>query len=443
MRRVVLAVVITALAAAAALAREPEPPPEPLAGLVLDRPGLSSPTDESIWYCAWAQADSVSDTDLSLGSLADATASFTFPVTLPGEPPDTAAADVEGPGAVEIELGDVARRGDSPFFVEFSSGPAAVSTTVRGEGVMAADACVSSGPDVWYFAGGSTFEDETLTLRIFNPFSESAKVTVSAVSEVGVEALGEFRGVSISPRRWRDIVLEEQLRQRETLVVAVAVEEGLVVPVMRFGDSDDEDWWSGVGTSATWEFPIAELEGLDGEIVVSNPGLAPVDVTVDILTPSGPRPEALTVTLPPDEPARLVLTGTLGEPTGARVRATGPVTAAVVARGELGVAVTSGVAEVARRWLVPGANSTLLEDATLWLLNTSDEPIAATVTALTDGPVVGERLVLDPGTVFRYDAVDRDTRGFLVDAAEPISVAWSVTGPSGTAFSSASPLLDE
>jgi hypothetical protein len=69
--------------------------------------------------------------------------------------------------------------------------------------------------------------------------------------------------------------------------------------------------------------------------------------------------------------------------------------------------------------------------------------VAVTVTALGDGPLVGERLVLDPGTVLGYTDDDRSTAGFLVDATEPISVAWSVTGPSGTAFASASMLPDE
>ena len=443
MRRIILSLVVAALGAAAVALPEPDPPQEPLAGLVLDRPGLSSPVDESIWYCPWAQAETARDSDLATASIDDATAAFTFPVAIPGDPPDTASLSIAGPGVAALTLSDVARRGDSPFFVEFAGGPAAVSATVTGDGVLAADHCVASGPDVWYFPGGSTFADERLTLRIFNPFSEPAKVTVSAVSDVGVEALGEYRGISVSPRRWRDIVLEQELRQRETLVIAVSVEEGLVVPAMRFADDQDEGWWTGTGLATQWEFPITEFEGLEGELVVSNPGLAPVDVTVDILTAAGPRRDALTVTLPPDEPNRLVLTGTLGEPAGALVTATGPITAAVVARGELGVAVTSGLAERARTWLVPGARTTALESATVWLLNTSDEPVAVTVTALAAGPLVGERIVLDPGALLGYEADGPATGGYLVDAAEPISVAWSLTGASGAAFAAASPVSDE
>lgn len=430
------------MAALAAVAPRPAAPSEPLAGVIIADPDLSTPIDTSIWYCPWAQAGSVRDSFLAVVSLDEATASFTFPVTVPGEPFDTASLVTGSPGAAGIDLSEVARRGDSPFLVEFDGGPVAVSTTVRGEGVLAADACVSSGPDVWYFPGGSTVGDETLRLRIFNPFSETAKVTVSAVSDIGVEALGEYRGISISPRRWRDIDFEQELRQREVLVVSVVADVGLVVPVMRFGDGVDEDWWPGGGLSDTWEFPIAALQGLNGEIVVSNPGPGTVDVVVDIVAEDGARRSAVTATLAPNEPARLVLTGTGRDPAAARLVATGPVAAALVARGEAGVAVVPGVPEPARTWLVPGARTTGLERGTVWLLNTSDEPVAATVSVLTGGSVVGERIVVDPGTVYRYDIDEEDAVGYLVQAAEPLAVAWSIVGPSGSAFAAASPVPD-
>jgi hypothetical protein len=443
MRKALLVLGVGVVAALAAVMPRPEDPPEPLADLVIADPDLSSPLEESIWYCAWAQAGTVRDSFLAIASLEEANASLTFPVAIPGEPADTASLVVGGPGAAGIDLSEVARRGDSPFFVEFDGGPVAVSTTVRGEDVLAADACVSSGPDVWYFPGGSTIENETLRLRVFNPFSETAKVTITAVSDIGVEALGEYRGISISPRKWRDIDFETELRQREALVISVVADEGLVIPVMRFGDGVDEDWWPGGGLSETWEFPIAALYGLAGEVVVSNPGPATVDVVVDVVMQDGARREAITATVPPDEPARLLITGTGDAPASARLVATGPVAAAVTARGDAGVAVVSGAPEAFRTWLVPGARSTGLERGALWLLNTSDEPVAATVSILTGGEVIGERLVVDPGTLFRYDIDEEDAIGYLVQAAEPITVAWSVVGPSGAAFASASPVPDD
>jgi hypothetical protein len=56
--------------------------------------------------------------------------------------------------------------------------------------------------------------------------------------------------------------------------------------------------------------------------------------------------------------------------------------------------------------------------------------------------VIGERIVVDPGTVFRYEITEEDAVGYLVQAAEPVTVGWSVVGPSGAAFAAASPVPD-
>ena len=52
---------VMALGGLAALLPRPDPPPEPLAGLIIDRPGIESPMDASIWYCPWSQANAGRD----------------------------------------------------------------------------------------------------------------------------------------------------------------------------------------------------------------------------------------------------------------------------------------------------------------------------------------------------------------------------------------------
>ncbi|NIS33092.1 MAG: hypothetical protein GWO04_25430, partial [Actinobacteria bacterium] len=195
----------------------------------------------------------------------------------PGEEADTAELFTLSPGGAALNLSDIAQRGDSPSFVEFSNGPAAVSATIRGD-VVAADSCVSSGPDTWVFPGGSTLAGEELTLRLFNPFPETARVTVTAVSDIGIEALGELRLLSVGARSWRDVSFEELLRQRADLAVSVTIDDGLVVPAMVFRAGEDEDWWSGVGLSEVWEFPALGLANMESSIVVANPGPVAVEV---------------------------------------------------------------------------------------------------------------------------------------------------------------------
>jgi hypothetical protein len=442
MRRVLLLVAVGAVVAAAALLPRPEVPPEPLTGLIIEPPGLTSPEDAAIWYCPWAQSDASRDTTFGIASLRAAVGVFTFPVAVPGEPEDAATVEVGGPGATTLALSLVAQRGNSPGFAEMTDGPSAVSATVMGDGVLAADACVSSGPSTWHFPGGSTMPGQHLTLRVFNPFPDPAQVTVTGVSDIGVEALPDLENLPVAARSWRDVDFTTLLRQRENLVITVAATRGVVVPAMAFGNEADEDWWPGVGEAAEWEFPVARVQGTDSYLFVHNPGLGPVEVVVDLLTPSGPIMEAFSAAVTPEEPVRFDLSAYPGDPMAARVVATGgPVAAAVVAIGEEEVAVMPGAPAAASTWLLPGLRRLPLHATSLWLLNSSsEEAISATVTVLGTGGTRGQTVVVPPGVPVQVDVTAVDAEGFLVEASSALTVAWTARGPSGLAFSAASPV---
>ncbi|MDX1690551.1 MAG: DUF5719 family protein [Acidimicrobiia bacterium] len=441
MRRLILAVVVAAAATVAAVLPQPEPAAEPLAGRIIDRPGLESPDAAAIWYCPWAQATATRDSFIAVASLEESTAAFTFPVTIPGEPADTAELQTLAPGGAALDLSTIAQRGDSPSFAEFTNGPSSVAVTVRGE-VLAADTCVASGPDTWVFPGGSTLAGEELTLRLFNPFPETARVTVTAVSDIGAEALGELRLVSVGSRSWRDVSFEELLRQRADLAVSVTVEDGLVVPAMVFRAGDDEDWWSGTALSTVWEFPAAGLADAETAIVVANPGPSEVQVSLLSYTEAGPEIEPTTFTVPPESPLRIPVEGA-AEHRAVRLSSDAPVAAAVVSVGEPGTAITSGLSTQARTWMVPGLRGAGLESGTLWILNSSEEPTTVTVSALSGAGLVGERITIDPGSQRRVDVDDPDAVGYLVQAADPITVSWSITGPGGRALSVGAPVSTE
>jgi hypothetical protein len=437
-----IVVLLGALLAGASLMPAPDPEPEPLAGVIIDRPGLDSPVDASIWYCPWAQASTERDSVFALASMAPARAEFTFPVAIPGEEPDTARLEMIGPGAVALSLSDIAQRGDSPAFIEFDDGPSAATVTVTGD-VLTADACVAAGPDEWFFVGGSTRTGETLRLRLFNPFPEVAKVTISGFSEIGIEALGQLRSVSVNPRSWRDVDFEELLRQRDALVISVRSDDGLVVPAMGFRNDADQAWWSGTGLSTEWEFPVARHLGLEGAaIVVANPGLAAVEVSVDVFTRTGPQRGAFTFMVGPEAPVRILLDDIPEAVIGARVTATSPVAAAVVATGEAGTGVTAGV-PTARAWLLPGLRSTGADEGFLWLLNSGDEAVTVTIGVLTGVETINTKEVLEPGTIRRIAVEDVDALGYVVFAADPFSAAWSITGTTGTAFSAGIPVPED
>ncbi len=440
MKRIAAAVVIAVLVVVAGLLTAPEPPPEPLAGLIIDRPGIESPPDAAIWYCPWAQSDAERDSVVAVASVGQATEDFTFPVAIPGEPPDTAHTVTPGPGASGILLSDVAVRGDSPGFIEFAGGPSAASVTVSGS-VLTADDCVATGPSEWYFAGGSTMTGEHLVLRLFNPFPEVAKVSVSGFSEIGVEALGDLRSVSVNPRSWRDIEFAELLRQRQTLVISVRPVEGLAVPAMSWTSGPEEAWWGGTDLSTTWEFPIVRKGGLtDASLVVANPQDVDVDVTVDLYSEDGPVEGRLSYTIPAHAPLRITLDGVEPTVVGALVTATAPVAAAVSAVGDAGTAVTAGSPDQAQRWLFPGLRSDKTVAGTLWLLNSGDDAVSVTVSALGSTSPVNFRVVLEPGSVTRFPIEPSAAQGYLATSSDWFSAAWTLNGSSGAAYVAGIPL---
>ncbi len=440
MRRLLVALLIGAVGTVVVVIPGPEPPPPPLAGRLIEPSGLSSPVDESIWYCPWAQSTGSRDSFLAVASLEAATASLTFPVAIPGEDSDEATLTMTGPGAAGLELSSVAQRGDSPSFIEFSAGPAAASVVVEGEEMLAADACVAEGFDVWHFAGGSTMPGEHLVLRLFNPFLESAKVTVTATSEFGVEAIGDLRSITVLPEEWVDIAFEEELPQRQELVISVETEEGTVVPAMAFGTEEDEDWWAGADESLVWEFPITRAEGLEGEIVVANVGSDEVEFSIDVLTPDGTIFDVLGESLGAYSVTRLDPSVAGYDVSGARLVASGPVVAGLVSQSEAGVAVMSGIAEPVNRWLVPGPRALGYGGTSLWLLNSSEETISATVSEITDSGLVGEQVIIEAGRPYEVEIESVDAVAFLVESSAPLSVAWVMSGASGLGLAPASPV---
>jgi hypothetical protein len=446
---------LAGLLVGAAIAVPAPPEPDEVVFPPVTAPPAEAAPRDSVWFCGYGQADGETDGISALATLGSVTATMTFPSAFVGEEASVAERQLEGPIGAAVAVGDIVRRGQAPGFVEFDGGPATATSIVIGAAGLGGDPCVASSSKVWHLAGGTTREGNTLTLRLFNPFPEDAKVSVAGESDFGVVPLPEFTSYDVPGRSWRNLDLETVVPFLDDLAVTITTEAGSVFPTFIQSNGADQATWPGTALSTTWEFPVTGFEGLAGGVVIANPGELPVDVAIDAFTAAGPVEAAATVRVDPGTPVRVRLADFVAEVAGIRVRAGGPVTAVVVAEGlppapEEGeidapvagagpLAGTVGAADPAGRWLLAGAGSVPGAETSIWLLNTSAEEVTVTVRAL-DAAGLSDKVTLLPGTVRRYPVADLigggTVGGFLVESVLPVSAAWSSTSPSGVMFAS-------
>jgi hypothetical protein len=430
-----LVVVAAAASGAAVLPRPADPPP----------PSVPPPTNTAspvagVWYCPWVESSFERAGSVAMVASVDLSAVVTFPNPEPGTIADTLAIDLVGPGASLVSVADVALRGDVPGFIEFSDTASAAGVVIESPSTLVADACIGSVPRMWYLVGGSTRQGESLTLRLFNPFPEVAKVSITAASEFGAEPLTSLEAVSVGPRTWIDIDLATTLRLREVLAITITEEEGIVLPAMLAANADDEALWVGSGIGTVWEFPVVGAGSLAGSIAIFNPSPEAAFVEIDLLTAEGAIVGAEAVQVGPGEPVTVDLSSAVGGTFGARVRAETAVAAVAIARGGGGLAATVGAATPAEKWLLPGAGAAGEGVRSLWLTNSSDEPATVSVRALgADGAGAVEKLALPPGSLRQF--IIEPAAAYVAESLTPFVAGWSVQSAEAAAFSIGVPAI--
>ncbi len=429
MKRLLWLAAAVALGAAAVAAPAPDPVAEPVFfdDVVTD----VSAAFAGVWYCPRAEATLELDTVLTVAATEAATAALTFPNPVPTEEPDRARFSLSGTESVDVLVSDVALRGDSPGLVEFTVPQAAAFATTLSDEARHGDVCLDSVPKVWYLPGFSTQEGEQLELRLFNPFPEPAKLTVLAVSEIGVEPLPELQSVTVSARSWRDFDLATTLRFRNVLGLTLTPEEGLAFPSVLIGTGEDQASWPATRLADTWEFPLTRVGGAAPRLVVLNPDDQETTIAIDVFTPEAAEEDARTQTLPPATPVVVELEDLADGPMGVRLRASRPVAAAVVAGSGAGLAGTVGAEQPASRWLLPGVDPAGGASA-VWLLNTDTADATVSVQPLIAGETAVKLIV--PAGRLRQVLVDTGAPAYLVDAQSPVSAAWSGESAAGITY---------
>ena len=289
-------------------------------------PSIGASAISSLWHCAWLESGDVVDAAFLMASVPPSDVRISLPSAIPNEPLFEEELAIIGPGSRVQNVSDLVRFGASPGSVEFSDGPAAVAASVMSDRILSGDRCVRAVPKVWYMPGGTTREGRELMVRVFNPFSDLAKVVIRGVSEFGEEPLPELGDVlDVPSRSWIDIDLGEIAPLLDDLLVIVEAQEGLVVPAMSLGagESADEAAWPGTGLSTRWDFPIVTIDDLVPELVLANPTPSPVTIEVDAYGILGADPSILFDEVAPESQLRVPLPDTGGAPYGVRVTSSG------------------------------------------------------------------------------------------------------------------------
>ena len=465
MRRMVL-LALAAVAGFVGFVQVAPPQPEPPAfgAPEVEDPGAGAVASPSAWYCPWVEAGDVTDSDVMVASEPTVDIELTVLHPIANEQPGTLSTELVGPGAIAISTGSVLRVGESPAIVEISNGPAAAASMQYADKFIAADQCIVSVPKIWYLPGGSTRTGTITRLRLFNPFADTAEVTVTAYSEFGIDLVADLDGLDVAGRSWTTIDLEPFLPFRDELVFTVSSDQGLVIPALIRSDDRGEAMWPGTGPSETWDFPIVTAGELEPFISVMSAGDDAIEVSVDIITPEGAVRNARQVTVESTVPTLIPLSDLAAAPFGVRLRATSPVAATVIAvvpeggdeggegsleettttvAGEVdpdqpfitGLAGTNGLARPSSSWIVPLDTLPGLETS-MWIMNTGTEPVQVTFEPLGDlEPVAGEPVTVPAESILEVPVeVGIGYYGYRIDADGPVSVAWTITGDRGVAM---------
>lgn len=456
MKRIVGLALVAALVYAAAVLPGPTAAPGPDFVGPQERDSVAPPS-ASVWYCPWVASGALRDSTVMIAATVPVTAQLTLPQQLAGEDPDLADFTLDEPGAILAEVGEIVRRGDTPLFVEFSDGPASVAVVETSNELLTGDTCVARIPKVWELPGGTTRSGRTLTLRLFNPFPELAKVSVSGSSESGETGLIDLQNLDVAGRTWQDVNLNTLVDLLDDLALTVTSSEGFVIPSLVVAGQTDEASWPGTAPATNWEFPVATMStDFAPSLMLSNRGDATVTAVIDVYTAAGTTVNAREVDVDPSVPRRVDLSDLADGAMGVRVRSTGPIAAVVLAEeatavleptGEEGqtdedgsvqgdrIAGTIGVTAPATEWLLPGLGAVVGGESTVWLLNTGTEAATVTMQPLGVRSLAASKQSVPPGSVLGVPlGYEATVGGYLVESSSPISVAWSVEAPFGIMF---------
>jgi hypothetical protein len=282
----------------------------------------------------------------------------------------------DGEASFFIEVGELAELGTTPMLVEATAAAAVFS---RAGAVAAVSGCTPAANGALAIMGMSTAEGDGSTLLLVNPFASEALVRLVGASEFGIDTPAELEEMTVPPATTIEVPLDQMMAGRQSLSFGLVIDSGLVAAGMKRTGPTDVATSEAVAGSTEWFFALPDF-GFDGDIHLRS--LADVDTAfrVDRIQPDGIVEGVAEGTLVAQTLSVIPVEEVAGPGSGIVVSAVEPVAAAIVYSIDEVRAVAPGIAGVASRWSVPVSAVLTEGQTTLWILNTSGQPLTAEIT---------------------------------------------------------------
>ncbi len=321
-------------------------------------------------------------------------------------------------GAISSSL----RQGVVPVMLE-AGGPVAVAVRAQGPVGRASSGCASWPAPAWAVGIGGSLEGESTVLVLMNPFPQAATVDIGVYSEQGLEVVEDLEGFTVPAGASREVDLSEALRLRTALMVVVddpAQSTFAALLTYREGVTGSA---IAKPLSEQWYFP-APPTGTDGEVMVVNPSGVPVTVDIDYFGPDGSTLSAEQLTL--ERRSSALVAAPVG--VAIQVRADSQVGAAMRAASASTLGIMTGIPSPSMSWVLPGVS---IDEELVGLNIINPGPSKATATYRFVGARGSSQPVsfeVGAGASAYLEVRASGSQGIVVEADEPIVVAWSTVG---------------
>lgn len=423
MKYVTLAVVVVLAAAAALMPGSKTPPPA-------ETPPLEPP---AVAVCSVVET-STRTSRVSVLSTVDWKGTLT--VFAGGDGVGSVGYRTGPAGAVAIDVVEVAAVGTAGALVETPVVSSAVGTVIFGTQSLAAEPCASSPEQTTMVAGGSTTEGHSFEVQLMNPFASEAVVRLVVQSDAGLESNERFSSMVVPPLDSVTVDFTELIPGREDIAVTVEALEGRVVAVGQQVNDARVVQVRAVAPAQDWFLPIPAAAD-DRWVVIANTSDTEIEYQMDLYGPEGVEEGYELGTLPAHAQVEVSLTPAGEQTLGVRVLATGPVVPSLWMETETGLAATTGSADPATRWMLPGAGAPEEGRAVLVVMNPALEDVSVTVRPLRRNSEVSQ---YDLGAESLLELELEPAVGYLVESTGPTVVVWMAERQGAAALAAAVPI---